>query len=446
LTSCKKETTPTEKQGGEVVKKEPTTVATATPTPTVTETPTVTVSTTGDNQGLDYSDHTNSGEAYYKVMLTDLTKLKEGKPLYATTKPACSFPMTAYTSLTKIEGWGYDMRSADVSQIDFSKIYDLKDISFNSETVWPKVLPEDLSPVDILELNKNPGLGIRDLHERGITGSNVSIAIIDQGLLLEHEDYKNNLMLYEEIHCADQSAQMHGPAVASIAVGKTVGVAPDAKLYYIAATAGHFTDTEFEFDASIYADSILRVLEMNTNLPEDEKIRVISISRGFTSTDKGYEEFTTAVDKAKADNIFVLTTTTENNYDFALFGVDRPYMSDPDDVNSYTPADWILSNLANNPTLFQKYISFPMGSRTYASFLGAEKYEFGTNGGLSWAVPWSAGFYALCCQVKPDITPEEFISIVKSTAVPANVNHDGTTYNDFGKIVNPAAVIEELEK
>jgi PBP1b-binding outer membrane lipoprotein LpoB len=62
LTSCKKETTPTEKQGGEVVKKEPTTAATATPTPTVTETPTVTVSTTGDNQGLDYSDHTNSVE------------------------------------------------------------------------------------------------------------------------------------------------------------------------------------------------------------------------------------------------------------------------------------------------------------------------------------------------------------------------------------------------
>ena len=31
----------------------------------------------------------------------------------------------------------------------------------------------------------------------------------------------------------DPDAQMHGPAVSSIAVGKTVGVAPEADLYYI---------------------------------------------------------------------------------------------------------------------------------------------------------------------------------------------------------------------
>ena len=31
---------------------------------------------------------------------------------------------------------------------------------------------------------------------------------------------------------------MHGPAVASIAVGKTVGVAPEADLYYISSVNG----------------------------------------------------------------------------------------------------------------------------------------------------------------------------------------------------------------
>jgi len=60
-------------------------------------------------------------------------------------------------------------------------------------------------------------------------------------------------------------------------------------------------------------------------------------------------------------------------------------------------------------------------------------------------VPWCAGFYALCCQVKPDITPEEFIDVVESTAVTIDLVHDNKTYK-FGKIINPAGVIGKLQQ
>ena len=50
---------------------------------------------------------------------------------------------------------------------------------------------------------------------------------------MDHVEYRDRLRLYEEIHCSDRVAQMHGAAVASIAVGKTVGVAPEAELYFI---------------------------------------------------------------------------------------------------------------------------------------------------------------------------------------------------------------------
>ena len=86
-----------------------------------------------------------------------------------------------------------------------------------------------------------------------------------------------------------------------------------------------------------------------------------------------------------------------------------------------------------------------MGSRTYASFAGEQNYEISHSGGLSWAVPWCAGFYALCCQVKPDITPQEFIDAVNATSVPAEIEHGGKTYN-FGRIVNPAEVIKTLQE
>ncbi len=54
-------------------------------------------------------------------------------------------------------------------------------------------------------------------------------------LLVDHQEYRDRIRLYEEINIDKGTpAQMHGAAVASIAVGKTVGVAPEADLYYIA--------------------------------------------------------------------------------------------------------------------------------------------------------------------------------------------------------------------
>jgi hypothetical protein len=281
------------------------------------------------------------------------------------------------------------------------------------------------------------------LQESGIDGSGIGIAIIDQALLLDHEQYKDNLMLYEKIHCSDQQAQMHGPAVASIAVGKTVGVAPGAKLYYIADTYGHYTDINFDFDASIIADCILRVLDINKQLPENEKIRVISISRGYTTTDKGYEELTAAIDKANQENIFAITTSTEDYYHFSLLGMNRDYMKDPDDFNSFRPAAWIENDFYARPNSFKNDILVPMGSRAYAACTGTDKYEIDRDGGLSWAVPWFAGFYALCCQVKPDITPESFWNAALKTGEPRTVTRQGKEYK--GKMINPVKLIEEVK-
>lgn len=229
------------------------------------------------------------------------------------------------------------MRHVDVSGVDLSFITDYNDISFSSTTRWPEQLPEGFDPATILEWNKNPGLGIRALHEQGATGTGVGIAIIDQALLLDHEQYKDNLMLYERIHCSDREAQMHGPAVASIAVGKDVGVAPGAKLYYIASTFGHWGSDSYTFDASVIADCVLRVLEFNRQLPKSEQIRVISISKGYTKDDLGYQQLTDAIGQADKAGVFVLTTTGEF-YDFNLLGMGRDYLGDPDDIQSYLPA------------------------------------------------------------------------------------------------------------
>lgn len=402
-----------------------------------------------DENPYSYSDHTYPQEEMYKTVLADPAKLKDGKPVIAITDSTPEWAKKMeFRGFTKNDTtWGYDVRFVDISEYDLSIVDDYNDLSFNSATIWPDTLPDGFDPDYILEVNKNPGLGIRDLHEQGITGKGVGIAIIDQALMTDHEQYKDNLMYYERIHYSGDGASMHGPGVASIAVGKDIGVAPDSKLYYIANSFSHYKDNnQYELDFSITADCIYRILEINSNLPDDEKIRVISISRGMSKSDNGYKELIEAIDKANSENIFVITTSTEMYYkNFILFGMDRDYLENPDDFDAYIMASWIEDSFYNRPDYYKNMILFPMGSRTYASCSGTDDYEICHNGGLSWSVPWCAGFYALCCQVKPDITPEEFIKLVKDTAIPAETVHEDKTYT-FGKIVNPAEVIKALQE
>jgi hypothetical protein len=49
-----------------------------------------------------------------------------------------------------------------------------------------------------------------------------------------------------------------------------------------------------------------------------------------------------------------------------------------------------------------------MDSRTTASPGATDQYVFYGIGGMSWAVPYIAGVYALAVQVDPAITPERF--------------------------------------
>ena len=398
----------------------------------------------------DFSDHTDPAEGNYWTKLINLSQLGDGqKHLVFKCEPSDWRP-GPFEGVEKGSTWGYDVRAMDLSDVDLSFIDSINDLSFNSLTIWPEELPDGFDPEAILELNKNPGLHVRDLHEQGVTGKGVGIAIIDQGLFTGHEEYSDNLKSYELIHCADQDEScMHGSGVSSIAVGKTVGVAPDADLYYIASTYAHPSDNPegFEIDASIIADCILRICDMNKYLPDENRIRVISISRGYGKEDLGYEELQEAIKKADEQGIFVLTTTPEKYYEgFDLMGLSKDYTGDPDDIGSYAPAAWLKNSLGNLSVNWQNRIFVPMGSRTYASWLGSGEYEINYEGGMSWAVPWCAGFYALCCQVDPDITPSEFIELVKNTADIVDISEENTSISLNIKIINPVAAIDELRK
>jgi len=342
-----------------------------------------------------------------------------------------------------------DYRSADLRKLDLSlSLEGLLYSDFDSLTKWPSPsqLPAGFDPQKIMELGKDPGLGVRQLHAQGITGKGIGIAIIDQPMIVDHQEYASQLKLYEEINIkADTESQMHGPAVSSLAVGKTVGTAPGASLYFIADWPGTWGAT-FEYDFSYLSRAVRRIVEINKSLPAANKIRVLSMSIGWGSTQKGYDDMIKAVDEAKRAGIFVISMSIHDTYGWDMLGMGRSALADPNDFASFSPSPWWEQDFYANPDTYNKnFLYIPMDARVAASPTGKSDYSFFGVGGMSWTAPYLAGIYALACQVDPKITPDKFWSTALQTGRTIQIEHEGKQYS-FGKILDPHALMAALEE
>lgn len=62
-------------------------------------------------------------------------------------------------------------------------------------------------------------------------------------------------------------------------------------------------------------------------------------------------------------------------------------------------------------------LGIPQGGRVVASSIDNSGYDYTSMGGFSWTFPYIAGLYALACQVDSDITFDEFLSVLRETAI-----------------------------
>jgi serine protease AprX len=316
--------------------------------------------------------------------------------------------------------WGFanvSLVNLDLSLREYKRLLD--DMPFDSLTKWPEPnkLPEGFQPADLLEKGKNPGLGIRKLHEEGIDGKGVGIAIIDQPLLKNHIEYKDRIVRYEEIEVQGVEAQMHGPPVCSIAVGKTCGVAPKVSLYYYAVPPWKWNDSK------PWADTLNKIIELNKRLKKSEKIRVVSISLGDFFHRPNFDLWQKTVSKANQNGILVVTCDPT----FLKLAMLKRKENNPPDLPSSYEA------IFGRPDASLLVLT---GNRTIASYKGPDVYQYERQGGLSWTVPYLAGLAALAYQVDPEIKPDEIVDLWKQTAVKT----------EAGPVVNPAGFIEAVQK
>ncbi|MHC4755349.1 MAG: S8 family serine peptidase [Planctomycetota bacterium] len=368
------------------------------------------------------------------------------KPKLSNWRRGALAALPKYDPAKKRNPFQVDLRSYDLSKLDLAGSQaDLLFANFDDKTTWPdpERMPDEFDYKQIMELGKNPGLSIRSLHKKGITGRGIGIAILDQPMIVDHLEYGERLRLYEEINIRKgMEAQMHGPAVTSIAVGKTVGVAPEADLYYIAQFNADFEKGKTIWNFEYLAKGVLRILEINEQLPKGQKIRVISMSVGWHPSQKGYKAITEAVQKAKTAGMLIICSSVEQVHGFKFHGLGRNSSANPDDSNSYEPGLWWVDRFYGGMPVSDRLL-VPMDSRTTASPTGSDDYVFYRFGGWSWSIPYIAGVYALSAQVEPEITPDRFWALAMKTGRTIELDNNGKII-PFGPILDPAKLIDAV--
>jgi len=359
-----------------------------------------------------------------------------------------------------------DFCNMDMSGLDFTNFAStLALCSFNENTKWPTGgLPDGFEPALFLENGKNRGLGVESLHKQGITGKGIGIAMVGEPIVTGHQEIKDNLVDYEEFDTFSKDADPMCTAAASLLVGKTVGMAPDAKLYYFAAAPAKSWDdishqdwTQDVFDYTSYAEAFNRILDINSQLSDADKIRIVYVPRywwGFGDPlPPGYMDWLTASEKLKATGVFIVSPSLRGEYSFGTEGLKPNLLEDIDDLSNYTVSfetDFYLQNFNYDAMAWTaQSLFYPTDGMTLAGAGGTDDYRYYGFVYEDIACAYLAGLYAMTCQVNSSVTPESWWQALKDTSATmtlhnTGVNHD-KDYNVKYAIV-PAKMIAQFQQ
>lgn len=328
------------------------------------------------------------------------------------------------SDLERIYGFSKkDLSQKDLSQVSIERI---SNISFDQYTKWPEEskLPKNFNPNIWVERGKDPGLNLSKIHEKGITGKGISVAVIDKPIRSTHNEFKDK-MTYTIVDNTDESnPHFHGLACASILAGKTCGVAKDSKLYYFS------TPDIGEEKFTSYIKAIDKIIEMNKSLSKEDKIRIVSVSDGMSEKNKYYSKWQEAVNNANSEGLVVIYSNSLSKNGFAWGGCDPSK-----DRNN--PLNYKLSNYLKDSKVDESMIIVPGDFRTTASNDGDDTYVYWGEGGFSWAIPYVAGLSALAWQVNPELTFDQIMDKLVETK---------TTTAEGRYIIDPEKFINSISK
>jgi len=213
---------------------------------------------------------------------------------------------------------------------------------------------------------------------------------------------------------------MKGPIAASVFVGAKCGVAPDARLYYVAVP-------EWLKDAGYYARGLDWIVKRNESLAAADRIRIVAVESSLANPwfEKNREAWPEAFERARKAGVLVIELGDEKG---RCFAAGCSYGADREDVTKCVGAFLRVRDAAG-------FILVPAAPRTAAEELtrGECGYvHFGTRWGIG-VTAYCAGVFALGWQARPDLSADEMKELLFKSAY---------ARPDGAKIVNPREFIK----
>ena len=351
----------------------------------------------------------------------------------------------------------------DFRKKDLSKITTLQNKCFDTETQFSIEQQLRLEPEKLIELGKRRGLGIDKLKELGFNGNGIRIAIIDGFFSLEHKEFDNSNILFDDSNIQDyiinideqnillpakemkKSQNFHGLTVASLLCGKNIGIAPNSTCHYFA--CNDITE-KFQSDR---ISALEKIIKYNDENPED-KIQIISMSSGLTNgklgEDKEIDLLRDKYHNRLKEQGCILLDINESMMQRYTQGCIKDIYGNIDDIENY-----FLSFASDDSTIFTEYQKYlrnteknvestntltleefkkdyinkinttykekliiPSGKITIPEVETKSGYRYEGNAtSLSWTVPIIAGYMAMCKQIDKDLTEDDIYNYFRTS-------------------------------
>lgn len=283
-------------------------------------------------------------------------------------------------------------------------------------------------------------VNVTGLWEAGITGHNVTVAIVDDGLDMDSNDLHDNYFNAGSFDFNDMVSEprprlfddTHGTRCASEVAGVRndvcgVGVAYDAKVAGLRILSATISDAD-EAKSLNYDMQENMIYSCSWGPPDDGQSMEapgVLIQRAFVNGVQNGRDgkgsiyvFATGNGAAFQDNCN-FDGYTNSIFSITVGAIDRKGLHPP-----YSEA-----------CSAQMVVTYSSGSGDFihTSTVG-ENTCIATHGGTSAAAPLGAGIISLVLSIRPDLTWRDLQYLCRDTAVPVNLNEDGWEKTSVGKL------------
>ena len=300
-----------------------------------------------------------------------------------------------------------------VSGLEEGKFISLNDCNevtlYSNQPILTKISDLNIKPLDFLPNESIGEINLNEIHERGVTGKGIKVAVIDNALVKPNNklDIKSNYSIDDRILYGD-----HATACASIIKSREFGIAPDCELYSLSTN-----DNTVSIEAS---KKVADCIKWCVN----KGIDIVSISLGI-GEEAHLSELEEACMYAYSKGVIIVAGAGNNGNE-----------KNDDMFDIKIPGSYAHTICVSNVDRSTGKIS-EVSSRGYGidfAGYGDGNKAYNTKGetylfkGTSSATPYIAGCIALIKQQLPQLNMLEVYDILKENAIKIDNNIKSTKY------------------